>query len=116
MTVLIPSLAFELSFRLVLGHFLGDFLFQTDGMAKGKDCSGRKDRQALTWPWWMLGHAFVHGGLVYWASQNALFGAVEVVSHSIVDYGKCRGLYGLWVDQLLHLACKAAMVGIVLWY
>jgi hypothetical protein len=38
----------------------------------------------------------------------------ELLLHALIDRLKCRGWYGITVDQLLHLACKLLWVG--WWY
>ncbi len=67
------------------------------------------------WPYWLWSHACLNGLGVYWATGNPLLGLAESVAHSIIDFLKCEGFYGLHVDQALHLSCKILWVVIILW-
>lgn len=81
-------------------------------------CKCRHANHALQkdvpWYYWMMAHALVHGGTVgviikWWGfSQDTaiVFGVLETVIHFIIDTGKCEKLYGIAVDQALHVICK----------
>lgn len=86
-----------------MGHCLADYPLQTDRIAIEK-CPGCD--VTLNWRWWLLAHAGVHAFVVVWVTRVPLLGLGEWVLHTLIDYGKCRGLYNLTVDQSLHLACK----------
>lgn len=91
--------AFEIWILCVAAHCFGDFLLQTDRIAKGK----RK-------PGILLLHAATHGGLVYAILQQwnwwALAVAVLLV-HGLIDFiktrlmGSCPSAFA--IDQALHL-------------
>ena len=93
----------ELFVVLAMGHFLGDFGLQSDRMAVEK-CAGRD--ATLPWQWWLLAHAGIHGLLVAVITSLPWLGLAEWCLHALVDTGKCRGFYGVGVDQALHLFCK----------
>lgn len=93
----------EMFALLAMGHFLGDFGLQSDRMAVEK-CPGRD--ATLPWPWWLIAHGAIQGFLVAVISGLPLLGLAEWLAHTLVDYGKCRGRFGLNTDQALHLLCK----------
>ena len=43
-----------------------------------------------------------------------LLGLAEWISHWLTDYAKCRNLYGLAMDQALHLFVKLIWLGVAL--
>tara|TARA_B100000579_G_scaffold422222_1_gene423986 strand:- start:269 stop:625 length:357 start_codon:yes stop_codon:yes gene_type:complete len=88
---------------LALGHFLGDFGLQSDRMAIEK-CPGKD--VTLNWRWWLISHGAIHGFIVAIITGIPLFGLIECIFHSIIDFGKCRFGYSLLTDQILHLVCK----------
>jgi hypothetical protein len=94
---------FDLLLVLVLGHFVGDFAFQSDRMATEK-CPGHG--KVLGWGWWLTAHAAIHGFLVAMITGLPLLGLAEWLFHACIDLGKCRGYFGLGIDQGLHLFCK----------
>jgi hypothetical protein len=103
----VPDLtaAFNLFLMLAMAHFLGDFGLQSDRMAQEK-CPGHG--VTLGWGWWLVAHAAIHGFLVAWITQIPLLGLAEWVVHMAIDIGKCRRLWRLGFDQMLHIATKLA--------
>lgn len=97
----------EMFALLAMGHFVCDFGLQNDRMAVEK-CPGRD--ATLPWQWWLTAHAGIHGFLVAVLTGLPLLGLAEWAVHALVDIGKCRGRYGLGVDQALHLLCKLVWV------
>ena len=97
---------------LIVGHALGDFVLQTDTMAKGKnrhrpaDPSSAWSQYLPGWPYWLAAHALVHGGIVALATGSVLLGLAETAAHAAIDFGKTEKWYGLHFDQFLHIACK----------
>lgn len=98
-----PLIGLNLFLMLAMGHWLGDFGLQSDRMAVEK-CPGHD--VTLPWYWWLAAHAGIHGFLVGAITGIPLLGLAEWVVHSLIDFGKCRGLYRLPGDQALHLSCK----------
>lgn len=94
-----------------MGHFVGDFGLQSDRMAQEK-CRGKD--HTLPWQWWLTAHAAIHGFLVALITGVAWLGLSEWLLHLLIDYGKCRHRYGLGVDQVLHIGCKALWVALMI--
>lgn len=107
---MVPSSPWALLPWLWLVHFLCDFGLQSDRMAREK-CPGRDS--TLPWGWWLGAHAAIHGlgvGLVTGLPELAV---AEVMAHALIDHLKCRGLFGINIDQALHLTCKLAWIVLV---
>lgn len=100
----------ELLLLLVLTHFLCDFGLQSDRMACEK-CAGQ-DR-TLPWGWWLGAHVAMHGLGVALITGVPLMALPEAALHALIDRHKCRGHYGIGMDQGLHLACKVLWVGLL---
>lgn len=96
------SIADLLAF-MAMGHCVADYPLQTDRIAVEK-CPGCDI--TLNWRWWLGAHAGVHGFFVVLITGVPVLGVGEWILHTLIDYGKCRKLYNLVVDQLLHIACK----------
>lgn len=104
-------------FLLIAGHALGDFPLQPDAMAT---CKCRKAKLPLQdevpWYYWMTAHALVHGFITalivaFWTENKELavmVGLLETSIHWIIDALKCEGVFGIHVDQALHVLCKVA--------
>lgn len=93
---------------LLAGHFLGDFSFQPDWMAKQK--GGSWEITAY--------HALVHAAAVLVTAKiggfelSSLAIAVLPVCHFLIDPLKSRWklVKSIWLDQLLHIAILAGIV------
>ena len=101
---------FDLLILLILGHFLADFPLQGDRMAVEK-CPGKD--VTLDWRWWLSAHAGTHGFVVSVLTGIPLLGVAEMISHGLIDFGKCRFGYKLIVDQAMHWVCKLIWVACV---
>jgi hypothetical protein len=100
-------------FVLLVGvHLVADYPLQSDFIAKFK--SRKASLPAVPWYYVLLGHAGTHGLLVGLATQSALVGVLETAVHFVIDWAKCEGLHSIHTDQLLHVLCKAAWVGLLL--
>jgi hypothetical protein len=109
------SITILLLLYLLAGHALVDFALQSEAMAIGK-CPQTQHPAARAVPWyyWLTAHALLHGAMVglvcLMMSIKPLLAAflfvAETLFHAVIDFGKCRGWYGIHRDQALHLACK----------
>jgi len=95
---------FSLFLILCFGHCLCDYPLQNEKIARGKNPGLAVE--GIAWPYWMAGHAGTHALAVALLSGNAWLGLGEFVAHFLIDWGKCRGMFQLGVDQGLHLCCK----------
>ncbi len=80
-------------------------------MAKGKS-------PLTAWPgvpYWhpLTAHAAIHGAAVAVLTGVWWLAVAEGVVHWVTDYVKCRGWIGYTTDQLVHVLCKVAWVGVV---
>ena len=96
---------------LVLGHFVCDFVLQSDRMAEEK--TPGRDR-TLHWRWWLGAHAATHGLVVALLTGIPVMGVLETLLHAILDWLKSRFGFSLALDQSLHLLCKLAWVLILI--
>lgn len=98
-------------------HFLLDFPLQGDFLARAKNHV--TPLPGIPWGLCLFAHAFLQAAGVALVLPLA-FGAAELVSHFALDYAKNAGVLGTGerafvIDQLAHLALKAAYVGAFLW-
>lgn len=119
-----------LLFWLLVGHALADYPLQGDFLARAKN--HRNPLPGVPWVYGLLPHALIHAGAVTFLTGSPTLGALELVAHALIDYGKCAGAFGSsgdyaapgrveWdghaadrrafhLDQALHVACKLAWV------
>lgn len=106
-----------LFFQFLVGHALGDYVFQRDIMATSKSRYAKVYKTAGPgfpgWYYWLISHALVHGGLVFLISGSALLGIIETLLHTLIDFCKCEHWISLHVDQALHILCKIAYVYVI---
>ena len=113
-------------FRLVMGHAVADFGLQSEAMAKGKNRNNRIDPSLIppgqtydpyVWLMYLTAHALIHGAAVFIVTGSHMLALLVVVTHLVIDFGKCENLYGPTVDQLLHLLvlvlCSAYPFGMI---
>ncbi len=101
----------EVFIVLLMCHFIGDFVLQSDRMAVEK-CPGKDS--TLNWSWWLTGHASTHALLVYLVTWNIAACVSEFFCHFAIDFMKCRYKFRLSSDQLLHIICKMIWVYIII--
>lgn len=95
-------------FLILIGlHFLCDYPLQGDFLARGKSNFAEP---LFGIPWWHcnLAHAAIHGLAVGMATHSPMLGLLETIAHFFIDMGKSKKLFGINVDQALHIACKVA--------
>ena len=85
---------------VIFCHFAGDYLLQTDYMAKEKGNS----------KWVMAAHCFCYGlpFLICFGIRWQLF--LILISHFIIDSGKCKGWYSLFFDQYFHIVIALSYI------
>ena len=109
------ALFVENFWQLLVGHALADFALQSDVMAKGKNRHVPVDlskippgqKPMMVWPYWLVSHALIHGGVVAYITSNYYLGMAEAACHLVIDVLKCENITNIHVDQALHVACKA---------
>lgn len=116
----------QLAFWLVASHALCDFALQPDAMARGKSrrqqvASPLDRRDEPHWLHWLWAHALIHGagvaGVLSLMGRGDLWwlGLAEAVCHAGIDHIKSERRISMNLDQVLHLACKAAWLGAAAW-
>ena len=100
----------ELLLMLIGSHFICDYVLQTDAIATGKNRLLDPAKFGVNWYYWMTSHAVTHGFGVGLITGSVWLGFLEFVLHWLIDTGKCEKLYGLHVDQALHLTCKVWII------
>lgn len=106
-----PSNPLAVFFALAVAHALADFPLQGDFIARQK--SRASSTGTSEWIICLCAHALIHAGGVWLVTGSIWLGAVELVLHAGIDFGKGEEKFGLAADQLLHLACKVAYAGLL---
>jgi len=98
---------------LIVGHALADYPLQGEFLAKAKN----RFAPVPGVPWYQaLGaHAVIHGGAVGVITGSIVLGVLEALSHMLIDDLKCGHRISYNVDQLLHVVCKFAWLGLLAW-
>lgn len=99
------------AFFLFASHFLFDFPLQGDAVARGKNRNADKALYGVPWAYWLTSHAFCHAMGVALVTGSVELGFCELLAHWVIDFFKCEGKYSIHVDQALHLLCKLAWIG-----
>ena len=89
-------------FSLLIAHAITDVFLQSERMEVRKTPQGGNEH----WFYWMLAHSLMNGLGVWIATGLMGLGITETVTHFAIDTGKCEKLYGVHIDQLLHLGTK----------
>ena len=104
----------QLLWWLIAGHFVADYQFQSDTVAREKNRhSDTPLQKAVPWYYWLTSHAATHGVAVGLITGSAWLGMAETLAHWCIDWAKCEKWTGIHVDQALHVACKVAWVAIL---
>lgn len=98
---------FEMFVLLIAGHFIGDYVLQSNEIALGKNRSLDPARHSVPWYYWLAAHALTHGTLVYLVTQNIWLLLAETACHFVIDYAKCEKQLTIHQDQFFHVLCKA---------
>lgn len=99
---------FGLILALVFFHFLFDYPLQGDFLARAKN----RFNPIPHVPWYhpMTAHVFMHGVGVYIVLGIWWLAVLEMISHFVIDYQKCRGELTYTEDQFYHICCKILWV------
>ena len=92
---------------LIIAHVFGDYVFQSEFMALGKNPSKPLPNTPYWWP--LTAHSIVHASLVLMILGDLRAALLELISHWIIDYSKCTGKFNGYtvsaftIDQSLHI-------------
>lgn len=112
------AFAAELLFWLLAGHFICDFVFQSEWLSDAK-VAARYAQVGLPrrgWLWALTAHSFMHASWVFLATGRIELACGELLCHWITDWAKADGWYGFHVDQVIHLIHKLLWLVAVIWF
>lgn len=92
-------------FLMLFAHVLGDFILTTEALSRYKNRNLDRPSAVPGWEYWLTAHAFLHGGLIYFATGNWMVAVYIFVMHWVIDYAKCDSKISADQDQVLHIAC-----------
>lgn len=95
----------EILSLLIFCHALADYPVQATWIATTKN---HKNPHPSGYPWYhsLTAHAVIHGGFVGLVTGSLALAFLETILHWLIDYGKSEEIYGVNVDQALHVGCK----------
>ena len=70
----------------------------------------------------MFSHCMIHAGVVFIVTGNLFLGLFQLITHFIIDYGKCKQWFGenqaraFVIDQFFHLSVLDIIAGIYAYY
>lgn len=99
---------------MLIGHAVADYPLQGDWLSKAKNPMLDPVPGQVIWPMALLSHAAIHAGAVKLATGSWALAGAELVAHTVIDYGKCRGLLTYNQDQVAHIACKLSWASVLL--
>ena len=108
-----------LFFAFLIGHAMADFPLQGDFVSRFKNRHSplpenpKLDVPGSVWLYCLTSHSLIHGGFVWAITANPLLGAIETVTHWLIDFLKSEGITNFHTDQLLHILCKLAYIGLI---
>ena len=89
----------ELIYKLIVCHFIGDYVLQNDFLAKTK---------AVNW-WHLIAHCFLYSLPFYFAFGWTWQLLAIIATHIFIDSMKARyNKIGYLADQILHIAVLAS--------
>ena len=106
--------ALVLFWALLLGHALADFPLQGEFLAVGKD--RHADLSAVTggntwpkgmWLYCLTIHSLIQAAFVWVITGSVTLSLIEFVLHWFIDLAKSEGCTNFYIDQGLHVVCKA---------
>jgi hypothetical protein len=78
--------------NLLFVHWVGDFILQSDAMAKGKSSENK----------WLFLHCLVYSSLFALVYIDLWFGLLLFITHFVTDYFTSRINKKLWEEQKVH--------------
>ncbi len=90
----------ELLLQLLIAHAIADFGLQSNWLAENKN-RHKEDVKGM-WVHALLAHSLIHAGLTLAFTGSMFYAVVILITHYLIDLGKCEKLYGVHTDQILH--------------
>lgn len=98
----------ETFLMLLAAHWVCDYPLQGDFLAKAKQSGPLR-------AYHLVSHAGIHAGAVLLITGSISLALLEWALHTAIDEAKVRGVTTFAADQALHIACKAAYIGAILY-
>lgn len=97
---------------MIFAHALADYPIQASWIASTKN---HRQPHPSGYPWYhsLTAHSVIHAGFVGIITGSSLLALFEFVAHWLIDYGKSEELYGVNLDQTLHILCKVVWLVIL---
>ncbi|MBZ9600750.1 DUF3307 domain-containing protein [Phyllobacterium chamaecytisi] len=102
-----------MALMLFAAHALADYPLQGDWLSKAKNHKLSLVPGETIWPMALAGHAAIHALLMLLVTGSVIIAFAELVCHTVIDYAKCDGRLTYNQDQLLHVACKAVWLVLI---
>jgi len=93
---------------LLFFHYLADYPWQGDFLSKAKN--RLNPIPGVPWYQAMIGHCAIQAGFVGLVTGSVALAAIEFAVHFITDDAKCMNRINYNTDQVIHIACKALWV------
>lgn len=90
---------------MLFAHVLGDFILTTEAQSRYKDRGVKRESDVPGWWYWLTAHAYLHGGLIYFATGTWYIALYVFIIHWLIDHAKCEDKINANQDQVLHIVC-----------
>lgn len=94
---------FLIVFTSLCIHFIMDYPFQGDFLAKFKSRHALGDDHNPFWIHCLTAHSAIHAFPYLALFGNVYAAGIMFVTHWIIDFLKCENYYSIHVDQILHI-------------
>jgi hypothetical protein len=100
-----PHYFIAILFFLIVGHAFFDFPGQGLYLSVLKDPNSPEGQNGR-WRWGLFYHSIMHAGSVAFFTHSLILGVFEGITHSLIDYLKCRKAFSFHIDQWIHIGLK----------
>lgn len=115
MTMNVATMLIHYLILFVGAHFLCDFPLQGQFLSDAKNPTNEAVGKKL-WKIALPAHAWIQGLAVYLITGSIVLFVVEFLSHTYIDYVRCKGGFTFGQDQAVHLILKVIYALIIIRY